>query len=67
MHIYREDVFAAATRLPGDRWTPPSYPQNAGAPVFATGRDCYTQTATLVSHGGLGVDEVIVPLARVEP
>lgn len=67
VHIYREEVFAAATRLPGVEWTPPSYPRSAGATVFAAGRDCYTRTATLVSHGSLSVDEVIVPLARVEP
>lgn len=33
--------------------------------LFASGRDAFTRNLVSVSHGGLSIDEVIVPLARV--
>jgi hypothetical protein len=53
------------SQLPGLRWTPPGYPASAGAVLFASGRDCYQHLGIAVTHGGLSVDEVIVPFVRL--
>jgi len=55
-----------AANVPGLPWDPPGYPQTAGFPLFAQGRMCYERDAAMVSHGGLSLDEVFVPLVRVE-
>jgi membrane protein YdbS with pleckstrin-like domain len=42
-------------------------PPDAEPLRFAPGRLAYTNHQVSVSHGGLSIDEVIVPLARIEP
>ena len=48
-------------------WDPPGLPtETAGYyPAFAPGRSGYHTGATRVGHGGISLDEVIVPVARV--
>lgn len=50
----------------GEIWDPPGLPtEGAGYyPLFAPGRSGYHSTSR-VSHGGISLDEVIVPVARV--
>jgi len=43
----------------------PGLPATAEPLLFASGRDAFTRNLVSVSHGGLSIDEVIVPLARV--
>lgn len=51
----------------GECWDPPGLPiESAGYyPLFAKGRSGYHSGASRVSHGGISLDEVIVPVARV--
>jgi hypothetical protein len=51
--------------LAGLPWTPPSFPSSAGAPLFALGRTYFRKTGGVITHGGLSLDEVVVPLARL--
>lgn len=50
----------------GEIWDPPGLPTEAAGyyPLFAPGRSGYHSTSR-VSHGGISLDEVIVPVARV--
>lgn len=43
----------------------PGMPSSAEPLLFAAGRAAFTKNLVSVSHGGLSLDEVIVPLARV--
>ncbi len=43
----------------------PGMPSSAEPLLFAAGRTAFTKNLVSVSHGGLSLDEVIVPLARV--
>ena len=43
----------------------PGMPASAEPLLFAPGRTAFTNNQISVSHGGLSIDEVIVPLARV--
>ena len=49
----------------GTIWDPPGYPPEAQAPLFADGRFGFHATGVRVSHGGLSIDEVIVPFVQV--
>ena len=51
--------------LGGLAWRPPGYPEEAGAPLFAEGDSAFQRGGVTVSHGGLSLDEVLVPLARL--
>ena len=63
---YPSATLRAEATVPGLPWDPPGYPQEGGHPLFAVGRTCYQRGGSLVSHGGLSLDEVFVPLVRVE-
>jgi hypothetical protein len=43
----------------------PGLPSTAEPLLFAAGRHAFTNNRVSISHGGLSLDEVIVPLARV--
>lgn len=43
----------------------PGMPSTAEPLLFAAGRSAFTNNRISISHGGLSLDEVIVPLARV--
>ncbi len=47
-------------------WDPPGLPDTV-FPIFARGRGGYFSTGKRITHGGISMDEVIVPLVRVEP
>lgn len=63
--MYRTDLQRDAAPLPGTKWTPPGFPAGAGAPLFAPGRTHFKRTGGVITHGGLSLDEVVVPLARI--
>ena len=48
-------------------WDPPGLPSEAAGfyPAFARGRSGYHTGATRVGHGGISLDEVIVPVVQV--
>ena len=48
----------------GEPWDPPGLPGGI-YPLFAPGRSGYFSGRVRVTHGGISLDEVIVPLARV--
>lgn len=52
----------------GEIWNPPGLPAEATGywPLFAPGRSGYHR-GSRVTHGGISLDEVIVPVARVSP
>lgn len=56
----------AAERSRGDAWDPPGYPADGRNLLFARGRGAWMLGGTQVVHGGLSVDEVIVPFVRVQ-
>lgn len=64
---YRSNLLRESSQVPGEAWSPPGYPPAAGSLLFAPGRKSYRREGLIVSHGGLSMDEVIVPLARVLP
>lgn len=63
---FAHQILRDTADVPGIAWDPPGYPQTAGYPLFAPSRTCYERDAVQVSHGGLSLDEVFVPLVRVE-
>lgn len=63
--LYNNEQQREATVLPGERWTPPGFPTGSGAPLFAPGRTYFKRSGAVITHGGLSLDEVVVPLARI--
>jgi hypothetical protein len=51
----------------GAIWDPPGVPVGKLNPMFARGRAGFHRTGVRVSHGGMSLDEVIVPFVRVAP
>jgi len=63
---YPNATLRDASAAPGIVWDPiPGMPDDEAWLRFAPARLAYTRFALSVSHGGLSIDEVIVPLARV--
>lgn len=63
---YPNKTLRDASRAQGTVWDQiPGLPTTAEPLLFASGRDAFTRNLVSVSHGGLSIDEVIVPLARV--
>ena len=63
---FRTSVDRTTSGTDGVDWDGiPGLPPDAPALRFARGRTAYTNLPISVSHGGLSLDEVIVPLARV--
>jgi hypothetical protein len=52
-------------KVDGIMWDPPGLPPGACYPLFAPGRGGYFSGDSRVTHGGLSIDEVIVPFVRV--
>ncbi|MFE9128652.1 PglZ domain-containing protein [Streptomyces sp. NPDC007148] len=63
--VYATELQRSSSALPGKRWTPPGFPAQAGAPLFAPGRTHFRRTGGAITHGGLSLDEVFVPLSRI--
>lgn len=66
VRLYENIVLRDTARADGIAWDPPALPAGK-APLFAPGRTGYHSGGRKVSHGGLSIDEVIVPFAKVVP
>ena len=66
VRLYANEVLRAQSASFGVAWDPPGYPRGTRCPLFATGRSGFFGSGTRVSHGGLSIDEVIVPFAQVD-
>jgi hypothetical protein len=65
---YPNRVLRNASQAEGIVWDDiPGLPASAEALRFAPGRLAYTNQQLSISHGGLSLDEVVVPLVRVAP
>ena len=67
VRIYPNATLRQQAAKHGEIWDPPGLPtESAGYfPLFAPGRSGYHTGASRVGHGGISLDEVIVPVARV--
>lgn len=65
VRLYPNAVLRGEAASYGIAWDPPGYPLSATRPLFAAGRAGFHVAGTLVSHGGLSLDEVIVPFVQV--
>ena len=67
VRIYPNATLRTQAAEYGEIWDPPGLPTDAAGyyPLFAPGRSGYHSGASRVSHGGISLDEVIVPVARV--
>jgi hypothetical protein len=54
-----------AAKADGIVWDPPAMPDTAPSFLFAPGRTAYISGLVQVVHGGLSLDEVMVPFVRV--
>lgn len=66
VRLYPSAILRDTANAPGIAWDPPGLP-SGHYPLFAPGKFGYFNQGRLVSHGGLSLDEVIVPLVRVAP
>jgi hypothetical protein len=62
---YSTPELREAGKVDGIVWDPPGLPPGACYPLFAPGRGGYFSGDSRVTHGGLSLDEVIVPFVRV--
>lgn len=63
---YPNQILRDASAAEGLVWDDiPGMPATAEPLLIASGRNAFTNNRVSVSHGGLSLDEVIVPLARV--
>ncbi|MGH9225506.1 MAG: BREX-3 system phosphatase PglZ [Acidimicrobiales bacterium] len=65
---YPNRILRDASTADGIVWNDiPGLPESAEPLLLAPGRLAFTNNQLSVSHGGLSIDEVIVPLVRVAP
>lgn len=62
---YPNGTLRDAAKAEGDAWDPPGLPSSGIFPLFAPGRGGFFTGERRVTHGGLSLDEVLVPLVRV--
>lgn len=62
---YADASLRDGRRADGIVWDPPGLPPDSCYPLFAPGRGGYFSGDVRVTHGGISLDEVIVPLVRV--
>lgn len=63
---YPNRLLRDASAAEGITWDDtPGMPSSAEPLMFAPGRQAFTHNQLSISHGGLSIDEVIVPLVRV--
>ena len=65
VRLYANEVLRAQAAAFGVVWDPPGYPRGTRCPLFAPGRSGFFGSGTRVSHGGLSIDEVVVPFVQV--
>lgn len=66
VRLYPSAILRDTANAPGIAWDPPGLPPGH-YPLFAPANLGYFSQGRPVSHGGLSLDEVIVPLVRVAP
>ena len=66
VRLYENKILRDNAKAEGISWDPPGLPEEEW-PLFAPGRTGYHSGSPRVSHGGLSLDEVIVPFMRVVP
>jgi len=66
VRLYPNETLRARSAEFGIVWNPPGYPRGTRCPLFAGGRTGFHSGGSRVSHGGLSIDEVIVPFAQVD-
>lgn len=67
VRLYPNKVLRSQAQEQGTIWDPPGMPAEVLHPLFAPGRTGYHSTGVRVSHGGLSLDEVMVPFVQVCP
>lgn len=66
VQIFKTESARDASDVPGIRWDPSSTLPDDVFPLFASGSDAYTsRNKKLLTHGGLSIHEVVVPLVRI--
>jgi hypothetical protein len=63
---YTDPSLRDGARAEGIAWDPPGLPAGSCYPLFAPGRGGYFSDNVRVTHGGISLDEVVVPFVRVE-
>jgi hypothetical protein len=64
VRCYPDETLRNGRLADGEPWDPPGLPDGI-YPLFAPGRSGYFSGRVRVTHGGISMDEVFVPLARV--
>jgi hypothetical protein len=65
MRWYPNPTLREGARTRGIVWDPPGLPERVCYPLFAPGRGGYFSGDVRVTHGGVSLDEVIVPFVQV--
>lgn len=66
VRFYASEKLRDASRADGIAWTPPGLPKEMSALLFARGRTAFIRgDEPAVVHGGLSLDEMLVPFVRV--
>lgn len=65
VRMYDNQVLRDMSHAEGIPWDPPGHPDKRRSFLFAPKRHGYHAGGTRVSHGGLSLDEVIVPFVRI--
>jgi hypothetical protein len=67
VRLYPNIVLRQQAEDYGISWDPPGLPKGTLNPLFASGRRGFHTSGVRVSHGGLSLDEMIVPFVQVTP
>jgi hypothetical protein len=66
VRLYPNETLRAAAAEYGTIWDPPGFPADVPLrPLFAPGRRGFHTSGAQVSHGGLSLDEVVIPFVQV--
>lgn len=67
VRLYRTRALRDAARAEGVMWDPPGLPDTGPFPLFARENFGFHGGGERVSHGGMSLDEVVVPFVRLAP
>ncbi len=67
VRLYSNPILRQQAQQHGMIWDPPGIPRGKLNPLFPPGRRGYHSSGIRVSHGGMSLDEVVVPFVRVTP
>ena len=65
VRLYPTEALRDGSRLDGLVWDPPTLPSDSAYCLFVPGDGGYFSGDVKVTHGGLSLDEVMVPLVQV--